>query len=155
MAVKKCLTVHTHHYVTWSNVLLGYGNKGGEFCKTCLLIHIKSQVEIVVASMALHNYIEGDRKMMRFSPSMIAIPISFQMTFYLILYLAQLFKDHRGLHVWILYEMELQIVWWDNEKLLLMYKDYSFCYVIIIIKQQYFANIYIMSFLVILQSNLI
>jgi hypothetical protein len=47
---------------------------------------------------------------MRFFPSMIAIPISFQMTFYLILYLAQLFKDRRGLHVWDLYVIELQIV---------------------------------------------
>jgi hypothetical protein len=49
----------------------------------------------------------------------------------------------------------LQIVWWDNEKLLLMYNDYSFCYVIILLKQQYFAYIYIMSFSVVLQSNLI
>jgi len=57
VAVKKCLTVHTHHYVTWSNVLLGYKNRGEEFSKIYLLIHIKSQVEIVVASMALHNYI--------------------------------------------------------------------------------------------------
>jgi len=48
--------------------------------------------------------------MMRFFPSMIAILISFQMTFYLILYLAQLFKDRRGLHVWDLYAIELQIV---------------------------------------------
>jgi hypothetical protein len=62
VAVKKCLTVHNHHYVTWSNVLLGYGNRGGEFCKTCMLIHIK-------------------HKIMRFFPSMIAISISFQMTF--------------------------------------------------------------------------
>jgi hypothetical protein len=80
-----------------------------------------------------------ESKMMRFFSSMIAIPISFQMIFYMILYLAQLIKDHSDLHVWILYEMELQIVWWDNEKLLLIYKDYSFCYVIIIIKQQYFV----------------
>jgi len=48
--------------------------------------------------------------MMRFFSSMIAIPISFQITFYLILYLAQLFKDRRGLHVWDLYTIELQIV---------------------------------------------
>ena len=48
--------------------------------------------------------------MMRFFSSMIVIPISFQMTFYLVLYLTQIFEDHIGLHVWILYEMELQIV---------------------------------------------
>jgi len=54
--------------------------------------------------------LERNRKMMRFFPSMIAIPISFQMIFYLILYLAQLFKNRRGLHVWDFYAIELQIV---------------------------------------------
>jgi hypothetical protein len=54
--------------------------------------------------------LEGNRKIMRFFPSMIAIPISFQMIFYLILYLAQLFKNRRGLHVWDLYAIELQIL---------------------------------------------
>ena len=46
VAMKKCLTVHTHHYVMSSNVLLGYGNRSREFCKTCLLMYIKCKLRL-------------------------------------------------------------------------------------------------------------
>jgi len=35
----------------------GVWNRGGEFYKTCMLIHIKTQVEIIVVSMTLYSYI--------------------------------------------------------------------------------------------------
>jgi len=58
----------------------------------------KIQVEIVVASMALHNYIRRSQDDEVFL-NMITIPISFHMTFYLLLYLAHLFKDRRDLQI--------------------------------------------------------
>jgi hypothetical protein len=59
----------------------------------------KMQVEIVVASIALHNYIrrrsQDDEVFSEYDRNPNFIPDDF----YLILYLAQLFKDHRDLHI--------------------------------------------------------
>ena len=36
----------SRHYVTWSNVFLGYGNRGGKFYKTYLFIHTKHKLRL-------------------------------------------------------------------------------------------------------------
>nr|XP_033510943.1 uncharacterized protein LOC117275744 [Nicotiana tomentosiformis] len=36
---------------------LGYGKQGGLFCEICLFYHIDTQRDIVLATMAIHNYI--------------------------------------------------------------------------------------------------